>query len=98
MKYFKNILAISSLFCIMFIPTFGATYGQDCHDCAIVAGLEIVDELEYYTLDDSMTVRGKTPTTEPLDIILEIIHFESGDILKTFETKSSNSRYLIKII
>jgi hypothetical protein len=86
------IIGISFLFSIMFIPVYGVGSGVDD---ATFAGLEIVNELEYYTLNDSMTVRGKTPTNESLDITLDIKHFESGDILKTFETKSNEGRYSV---
>ena len=86
------IIGISFLFSIMFIPVYGVGGGVDD---ATFAGLEIVNELEYYTLNDSMTVRGKTPTNEQLDILLDIIHFETKNILKTFETKSNEGRYSV---
>ena len=76
----------------MFIPVYGVGGGSDD---ATFASLEILDELDNYTLDDSMTVRGKTPTNEQLDITLDIKHVESGDILKTFETKSNEGRYSV---
>ncbi len=76
----------------MFLPVYGVGTGTDD---ATFTSLEIFPELEYYTLDDSVTVRGKTPTNEQLDILLDIIHFETKNILKTFETTSSEGRYSV---